>query len=120
MLGLSGFGGILLSIIVTAPYLLWPTPDVLERPSTWYFNYIHRLVGLNPIFAAYMLMQSYIFLDVDKIKTWRIFAKTFLVNASTGVLVITVSYLIWVVHLQYTWPVPFLGRVTVLANLKDA
>ena len=115
-LALTGFGGIIATMISISLYTLMPAHNVIENPQYWYEAPLKWVLTFHPIQVLMWIYLCSFYTNTSYIKTYRHFWFLYFFAVLTGIIGFTMAYIIWVYVCQFRYPVPFIGLL-VFANV---
>ena len=106
---------VMLSMIVTC----WPQHNIILYPEYFYEPVGPVIFGLILITSTTKMIECQHLLNVDKALSWLLAQalKSFLILLSGGMITCMGVYMVWVNHLGYNFPMPFVGHLVYLLQL---
>ena len=111
MQGLSGILIPCLAIAISAITISWPQHNIILYPDYWYEPLGQLIFIHNSIGVAMSLMDCFVVMKADVVRSWKSFCRIYL-SIALGFVVPYVSiHIVWVYLLEYRHPMPFIGQV---------
>lgn len=110
------FSGIILSCLITSVITLIPQHNVIEMPKFWFeFMFVLSFGWVASVSALCIMILKY-WLKLDLENPLRVYLYTFLVGAISGIVTNSLYYLVWVIILNCSTPMPFngIGTATIM------
>ena len=103
------FLGIVLSIISTLLYNLWPQHEVVKNQRYWYESTILLIVGWGPIATANVVNLSLFCIGSAGRNSLKPCIVAYIVGTISMILSASLLYLLWKHCAGMVWPMPFQG-----------
>ena len=114
-------GGLILLIVVMLSMIVtcWPQHNLILHPEYLYEPIGPVIFGLIFITSTTKMLECQHLLNVDLVLARRVSQafKSFLILLAGGMITCIGSYMLWVHHLGYNFPMPFVGHFVYLLQL---
>ena len=106
---LYSFSGILLSILSTLLFNLWPQHDVIHNQKYWYESAMLLIFGWGPIATANLVNLSLFCIGSAGKNSFKPCIFAYIVGSLSMILTASLFYLLWNYCAGLVWPMPFQG-----------
>lgn len=105
--GLSGVSGIIFAILNSCLiYCAWPQHHIFTHPNFWHEFMTTTVIGFIGLFAASIILNCEIWMNIKSIRTWKNFIFLYLIAALAWILANVGYYHIYCVVFKLRPPMP--------------
>ena len=112
----SCFLGIMLGIVFTFYYTMFPQHHPIGNPTYWYEPMIANLVGWIPIAAVFLINVCHFCIGTKGRNTIKVCSIAYGVGSTTTIFVTALSYFAWVYIEEMVYPMPFTGYIIAVVS----